>query len=137
MSETHQARAPTIPRTGRPNREPLDADEVIAYALVLAGDLGVSIKSYSITTDPSVGSANASSLTTGTLYKTGTVTITAKVTDSRGRTATKSATFSVSAYAAPVISGVTIYRCKSDGTRDDVAGTCAYVKADPKMLGCG
>ena len=43
MNEPHQARAPTVPRTGRPNREPLDADEVISYALVLAGDLGVSI----------------------------------------------------------------------------------------------
>ena len=41
MNEPHQARAPTVPRTGRPNREPLDADEVISYALVLAGDLGV------------------------------------------------------------------------------------------------
>ena len=94
------------------------------------GAYGSTIKSYSITTDPSVGSANASNLTTGTLYKAGTVTITAKVTDSRGRTATRSATFSVSAYAAPVISGVTLYRCKSDGTRDDAAGTCAYVKAN-------
>ena len=43
MNETHQARAPTVPRTGRPNREPLDADEVIAYGLALAEDLGVSI----------------------------------------------------------------------------------------------
>ena len=43
MNETHQARAPTVPRTGRPNREPLDADEVIAYAIALAKDLGVSI----------------------------------------------------------------------------------------------
>ena len=43
MNEPHQARAPTVPRTGRPNREPLDANEVISYALVLAGDLGVSI----------------------------------------------------------------------------------------------
>ncbi|MEI3008014.1 MAG: hypothetical protein V8T27_08105 [Ruminococcus bicirculans (ex Wegman et al. 2014)] len=43
MNETHQARAPTVPRTGRPNREPLDTDEVISYAIVLAKDLGVSI----------------------------------------------------------------------------------------------
>ena len=43
MNETHQARAPTVPRTGRPNREPLDADEVIAYAIALAKDLGVLI----------------------------------------------------------------------------------------------
>ena len=95
-----------------------------------SGAYGSTIKSYSITTDPGVGSANASSLTTGTLYKTGKVNVTAKVTDSRGRTATRSTTFSISAYAAPVISGVTLYRCKSDGTRDDAAGTCAYVKAN-------
>lgn len=43
MKETHQPRAPTVPRTGRPNREPLDVDEVIAYGLALAEDLGVSI----------------------------------------------------------------------------------------------
>ena len=43
MKETHQPRAPTVPRTGRPNREPLDVDEVIAYGLGLAEDLGVSI----------------------------------------------------------------------------------------------
>ena len=43
MTENHMARAPTALRTGRPNREPLDADEVIAYGLALAEDLGVSI----------------------------------------------------------------------------------------------
>ena len=43
MKETHQPRAPTVLRTGRPNCEPLDADEVIAYGLALAKDLGVSI----------------------------------------------------------------------------------------------
>ena len=43
MNETHRSRAPTVLRTGRPNREPLDADEVIAYAIALAKDLGVSI----------------------------------------------------------------------------------------------
>ena len=46
MSETHQVRAPTVPRTGRPNREPLDADEVIAYAIALAKDLGVLIPKH-------------------------------------------------------------------------------------------
>ena len=139
----------TVPAGVTPNLEsvtvvPVNSNSVLAGWNVYAygksqakitingagGAYGSTIKSYSITTDPGVGSANASSLTTGTLYKTGTVAITAKVTDSRGRTATKSATFSVSAYAAPVISGVTLYRCKSDGTRDDVAGTYAYVKAD-------
>lgn len=46
MKETHQPRAPTVPRTGRPNREPLDVDEVIAYGLALAEDLGVSIPKH-------------------------------------------------------------------------------------------
>ena len=43
MAKNHKTRAPTALRTGRPNREPLDADEVIAYGLALAEDLGVSI----------------------------------------------------------------------------------------------
>ena len=93
------------------------------------GAYGSMIKSSSITTDPGVGSAGASSLTTGTLYKTGTVTVTARVTDSRGRATTKSTTFSISPYAAPGFADIAIYRCKSDGTRDDVAGTYACVKA--------
>ena len=139
----------TVPASVVPNLEsvtvaPVNSNSVLAGWNVYAygksqakitingagGAYGSTLKSYSITTDPSVGSANASSLTTGTLYKKGTVTVTAKITDSRGRTTTKSATFSVSTYSAPVISGVSIYRCKSDGTRDDVAGTCAYVKAN-------
>ena len=139
----------TVPASVVPNLEsvtvaPVNSNSVLAGWNVYAygksqakitingagGAYGSTIKSYSITTDPSVGSANASNLTTGTLYKKGTVTVTAKITDSRGRTTTKSATFSISAYSALVISGVSIYRCKSDGTRDDVAGTCAYVKAN-------
>ena len=43
MAENHKARAPTVLRTGRPTREPLDADEVITYGMALAEDLGVSI----------------------------------------------------------------------------------------------
>ena len=46
MNETHQARAPTVPRTGRPTRELLDEDEVIAYAIALAKDLGISIPKH-------------------------------------------------------------------------------------------
>ena len=46
MKESHQPRASTVPRTGRPNREPLDVDEVIAYGLGLAEDLGVSIPKH-------------------------------------------------------------------------------------------
>ena len=97
------------------------------------GAYGSTIKSYSIVTDPSVGSASASSLTTGILYKKGEITVTAKVTDSRGRTTSKTASFSVSAYGAPFFHYIEAYRCLSDGTQDDVNGTYAYIKT---KVGC-
>ena len=93
-----------------------------------AGAYGSTIRSYSITTSPNVGSASAASYTTGLLYSSGTITVTAKVTDSRGRTATKTTTFSVYQYAAPYFSSVESYRCTSSGARDDVGGTYARIK---------
>ena len=93
-----------------------------------AGAYGSTIKSYSITTEPSIGSTSASSLTTSTIYKTGTITVTAKVTDSRGRSATKSTTFSVYSYGNPYFSSIESYRCNSAGTQDDVSGTYARLK---------
>ena len=94
-----------------------------------AGAYGSTIRSYSITTSPNVGSASAASYTTGLLYSSGTITVTAKVTDSRGRTATKTTAFSVYAYSAPYFSSVESYRCNSSGTRDDVNGTYARILA--------
>ena len=93
------------------------------------GAYGSTIKSYSITTTPNVGSSSASSFTTDYLYATSAVIVTAKVTDSRGRTATKTTTFSVYNYAAPYFNSVEGYRCNSAGTRDDVNGTYARIKA--------
>ena len=92
-----------------------------------AGAYGSTIRSYSITTSPNVGSASSASYTTGLLYSSGTITVTAKVTDSRGRTATKTTAFSVYAYSAPYFSSVESYRCNSSGTRDDVNGTYARI----------
>ena len=94
-----------------------------------AGAYGSTIRSYSITTSPNVGSASSASYTTGLLYSSGTITVTAKITDSRGRTATKTTAFSVYAYSAPYFSSVESYRCNSSGTRDDVNGTYARILA--------
>ena len=66
---------------------------------------------------------------TNLIYTTGTVTVTARVTDSRGRTATKTTTFSVYGYGMPYFSSLETYRCNSSGTRDDVSGTYARIKA--------
>lgn len=93
-----------------------------------AGSYGSTIKSYSITTSPNVGSSSASNFTTNTIYASGTITVTAKVTDSRGRTASKTTAFSVHAYDAPYFSTIESYRCNSGGTRDDVNGTYARIR---------
>lgn len=94
------------------------------------GKYGSTIKSYSITTSPSVGSSTLSSFTTGTLYGSGTITVTAKVTDTRGRTATKTTTFYVHFYSNPYFLSMQSYRCNSSGVQDDTGGTYAYLKAE-------
>ena len=95
-----------------------------------AGVYGSTIKSYSIETDQGIGSVTASAMTTSILYKTGTVNVTAKVVDTRGRTATKTTSFYIYPYSAPYFTAVTGYRSNSSGTRDESNGTYAYVKAN-------
>ena len=91
--------------------------KVTAKITGAAGVYGSTIKSYSISGDGYSGTAD--SLTTGFLNTAGTVTFTAKVTDSRGRTATKTASITVTDYAPPVLSSVTGFRCDSAGTEQD------------------
>lgn len=98
-----------------------------------AGAYGSTIRSYSITTSPNIGSSTASSFMTSEIFTTGTVTVTATVTDSRGRTASKTASFSVYAYAAPYFTSVEGFRCNSGGVRDDANGTYARIQA---AFGC-
>lgn len=78
-----------------------------------AGVYGSTIKSYSITGGGS--SSSSKSMTTSVLNTAGEYTFTATITDSRGRTATKTAKITVVDYAPPSIS-VTAKRCTSDGT---------------------
>ena len=62
------------------------------------------------------------------LISSGTVTLTALITDSRGRTATKTLDITVASYGRPVISAVTAKRCDDDNamTIND-QGTCARI----------
>lgn len=89
-----------------------------------AGIYGSTIKSYSISGGGY--SSTSSSFTTGTLNTAGTNTFTAKITDSRGRTATKTVSITVVDYTAPVINSYSSQRCTSNGTVSD-EGT--YIKA--------
>lgn len=84
------------------------------------GAQGSTIKSYSIKVGWSAGSgtlytASAASGTTGLLPYYGTVYITCAVTDSRGSTATKSLSYTISKYSVPTISSISATRCTQNG----------------------
>ena len=83
-----------------------------------AGAYGSTITSYKIVYDGTT--YNSSSATTGTIKNSGTRTVTATITDSRGRTASKSATVSVLAYNSPSISSFSVRRCNEDGSNNDM-----------------
>ncbi len=91
--------------------------KVTAAITGAAGTYGSTIKSYSISGGGYSGTS--SSLTTGVLNTAGTITFTAKITDSRGRTAQKTASITVVDYAPPVLSSVAGFRCDSGGTEQD------------------
>lgn len=69
----------------------------------------------------------AAEVTTGFLTSAGTTTVTATVTDKRGRTsAQKSASFTVLDYEKPAITSLSVRRCNADGTANNRG---EYVKA--------
>lgn len=81
----------------------------------VSGSYSSTISAYSISGGGYSGTE--SSLTTGFLNTSGTITFTAKVKDSRGRWSDeKTVSISVVAYAAPKFSSYTTQRCLSDGT---------------------
>lgn len=83
-----------------------------------AGAYGSTISSYEITGGGY--SSTASSFTTGFLGTSGTITFTAKVTDSRGRMSDeKSISISVIPYAPPVCNDYLSQRANSDGTLNE------------------
>ena len=65
--------------------------------------------------------------TTDVLHSAGTTTISATVTDKRGRTSpAKTASFTVLDYAKPAVTALSVQRCNQDGTANPAG---AYVKA--------
>lgn len=87
----------------------------IKVALTAGGSYGSTIKSYSI----KVGNfyaATTSSGTTDYLPSSGNVSVVCSVTDSRGRTTTKTQTVTVLPYSKPTISAISAARCNQDGS---------------------
>lgn len=91
--------------------------------LTCVGAYGSAPASYSIQANGATYAA--SSATTAALTQAGVNTITMRATDSRGRTATRTATISVRAYREPWIDAFTAVRCDSAGNPDSQGG---YVK---------
>ena len=83
--------------------------------LTASGAQGSTIKAYSIKLGDIYAVAAASG-TTDYLPTSGALTLTCTVTDSRGRTATKTQTIKVLSYSKPTISDIAAARCNQDGT---------------------
>lgn len=92
-----------------------------------AAGTGATVAAVSITGNGD--SANANTLTSSLLRTAGTVTFTATVRDSRGRTASTTGSIKVTAFMDVAITGKTVLRCGSDGTEDRTGGKSA-------KLGC-
>lgn len=80
-------------------------------------------------------SVYANTMTSSVLSTSGTVTFTVKVTDSRGRSASGTASINVLPYEPIKINSVGAYRCTSNGTIDVSSGTsitacCEYTMSD-------
>lgn len=99
----------------------------LAVSITAAGSQGSSITTYRATLGGST--YTASSFTTGLLSMAGSNTLTVSVTDSRGRTATTTRTFSVLAYAPPTLSLFKAERCNSTGTAPQTDGNRVRISA--------
>ena len=108
----------------------------IRVELTAAGSYGSTIKSYSI----KVGNfyaATTSSGTTDYLPSSGNVDVVCSVTDSRGRTTTKTQPVTVLPYSKPTISAISAARCNQDGSanRSGAYGKVTFSAAITKLSG--
>jgi hypothetical protein len=97
----------------------------ITGTITAAAGTGSSIDKYSISINGST--YTSSTFTTDVLISSGTNTCSVTVTDKRGRTATSSTTFSVTAYENPKVTSLSVVRCNADGTLNDNGN---YVKVN-------
>lgn len=96
----------------------------LSGTVTASGVYSSTIKSYKITINGATYTSKT--FTTGVLTKSGSNSYSATVTDSRGRTASTSGTFTVVAYSSPKISTFSVTRCNSGGTENE-AGEYAKV----------
>lgn len=93
--------------------------------ITASGAQGSTIKSYSIKVG-SIYAATSASGTTDYLPGSGELAVSCSVTDSRGRTTTKTQSITVLAYSKPAITAISAARCNANGTANR-AGTYGKV----------
>lgn len=108
--------------------------EVTFDASKVSFKYGAGIASLRIACDGA--EVSASPYRTKLLAKAGSQTVRCTVTDTRGMTATEDIAIDVQAYSAPVLSGISVYRCDASGSPDD-AGAHLYFKATCAHAPCG
>lgn len=82
-----------------------------------SGVYSSTISAYQITALGNTATTNP--WTSNVISESGTMSVSVTVTDSRGRTATQTASFNVLAYELPTITKLTNSRCNADGTAND------------------
>ena len=98
--------------------------------ITASGIAGSTIKSYLSTVSGSSTNYSKNTFTTTALAKSGNITVTSKVTDSRNRTDTDTETINVIDYDNPAFITAKVERCNSDGTLNELGTygkvTCKY-----------
>ena len=89
-----------------------------------AGAYESTVKAYSATLDGVNYIAQA--FTSNLINASGNITLSVKVTDSRGRVAGTSRIIKIVPYTQPVITKMTYYQCNADGTQNS-SGTCTKI----------
>lgn len=97
----------------------------LKFSIVTSGNQGSTITSVS--TKFNGQTYNGSTFTTQAIQNSGTLSYTITVTDSRGRTATKSGSVSVTTYSPPSLTNVSAKRANSSYAVDESSGTYALL----------
>lgn len=136
INATVQVRSGIVPTIGNPTIEDtnsiskvmglyVQSQSCIKFTIPTSGNQGSTITSVS--TKFNNQTYSGSTFTTQAIQNSGTLTYTITVTDSRGRTATKSGSVTVTAYSPPSLTNVSAKRANSSYAVDESSGTYALL----------